>query len=91
MSLYLLSKRLPKEEFVATGAWFFFFINIGKVPIYLWQGLISTASLQFGAVTAPAVFAGAMAGRWLIHRIPTKVFEGSVIVLTALSTILLLR
>jgi len=91
MSLYLLSKRLPKEEFVATGAWFFFFINIGKVPIYLWQGLISVVSLQFGAVTAPAVFAGAMAGRWLIHRIPTKVFEGSIIVLTALSTILLLR
>jgi uncharacterized membrane protein YfcA len=91
MSLYLLSKRLPKEEFVATGAWFFFFINLGKLPIYAWQGLISTASLQFGAVTAPAVFAGAMAGRWLIHRIPTKVFESSVILLTALSTILLLR
>jgi hypothetical protein len=33
MNLYLLSQKLPKEEFVATGAWFFFFVNLSKVPI----------------------------------------------------------
>ncbi len=91
MSLYLLSKRLPKEEFVATGAWFFFFINLVKVPIYVYQGLISKQSLLFGIMVSPAVFCGALAGRWLISRIPTAVFEWSVIVLTAISTVLLLR
>jgi hypothetical protein len=30
MNLYLLSKRLPKQEFVATGAWFFFVINLAR-------------------------------------------------------------
>ncbi|HYO82414.1 MAG TPA: sulfite exporter TauE/SafE family protein, partial [Bryobacteraceae bacterium] len=39
MNLYLLSKRLSKEEFVATGAWFFFVVNLSKVPVYLWHGL----------------------------------------------------
>jgi uncharacterized membrane protein YfcA len=91
MSLYLLSKRLPKEEFVATGAWFFFFINLIKLPIYVWQDLISHRSLWFGLAMFPAVLTGALAGRWLVSRIPPRVFESSVIVLTGLSTLLLLR
>ncbi len=91
MSLYLLSKRLPKEEFVATGAWFFFFINLVKLPIYVWQDLITATGLWFGAALFPAVLTGALAGRWLVGRIPADVFEGSVIVLTAISTLLLLR
>ena len=91
MSLYLLSKRLPKEEFVATGAWFFFIINLIKVPIYVWQGLISAQSLAFGLAMAPAVLAGALAGKWVVARIPPKVFEGTIILLTAVSTILLFR
>ena len=90
MSLYLLSKQLPKDEFVATGAWFFFFINLMKLPIYAWQGMISVQSLQFGATMAPAVMVGALAGRWLINHIPANIFEWSVIVLTAASTVLLL-
>ncbi|MDX2268039.1 MAG: sulfite exporter TauE/SafE family protein [Bryobacter sp.] len=91
MSLYLLSKRLPKEDFVATGAWFFFFINLAKLPIYWSQGLLSQKSVTFGLWMVPAVLAGAMAGRWLVSRIPTVVFEWSVIGLTAASTILLLK
>ncbi len=91
MSLYLLSKNLPQQEFVATGAWFFFFINLVKVPIYLSQGLISGPSLVFGVAMVPAVLAGAVTGRWLVGRIPARIFENSVIVLTALSTILLFR
>lgn len=91
MSLYLLSKRLPKEDFVATGAWFFFFINLVKLPIYWSQGLLSQKSVTFGLWMVPAVLAGAMAGRWLVSRIPTAVFEWSVIGLTAASTILLLK
>lgn len=91
MSLYLLSMRLPKEDFVATGAWFFFFINLIKVPIYVWQGMISERSLRFDALMLPAVLCGALAGRWLIDRIPAHVFEVSVLVLTGVSTLLLLR
>lgn len=91
MSLYLLSKRLPKEDFVATGAWFFFFINLVKLPIYLGQGLISRTSATFGLLMIPAVLVGAVTGRWLVSRIPAGVFEASVIGLTALSTLLLFR
>ena len=91
MNLYLLSKRLPKEEFVATGAWFFFMINLAKIPLYAWHGLFSRPSLIFDAFMFPPVLAGALAGRWLIHRIPARLFESTVVVLTALSLWFLFR
>jgi hypothetical protein len=91
MNLYLLSRRLPKEEFIATGAWFFFLINLTKVPIYWWHGLFSRQSLAFDLLMVPAVFAGAMSGRKLVDHIPARAFETSVMVLTVISTLLLFR
>lgn len=89
MNLYLLGKRLPKEEFIATGAWFFFLINLTKVPIYLGHGLISRASLGFDALMIPMVLLGAGAGRWLVYRMSPRVFESLVVALTLVSTLLL--
>jgi hypothetical protein len=91
MNLYLLSKRLPKEEFVATGAWFFFIINLSKLPIYAWHHLISRQSLAFDVLMTPAVMAGALTGRWIVEHIDRRVFEALVIALTAISTVLLFR
>lgn len=91
MSLYLLSKRLPKEEFVATGAWFFFIVNLSKIPLYMWHGLFSARSLAFDVMMFPPVLCGALTGRWLIHRIPNRLFEFLVIALTALSVVFLFR
>ncbi len=91
MNLYLLSKNLPKEEFVATGAWFFFFVNLTKIPIYAWYGLFSRQSLVFDAILIPAIVGGAVLGRSVLHRISPKVFENTVIVLTIISTFLLFK
>jgi uncharacterized membrane protein YfcA len=91
MNLYLLSKRLPKEEFIATGAWFFFFINLTKVVIYLGHGMITQRSLAFDAVLVPAVLCGALTGRWVAGHIDPRVFEIVVILLTAVSTLLLFQ
>lgn len=89
MSLYLLTKRLPKEQFVATGAWFFFAVNLLKLPIYAAHGLFSVQSLVFGALMAPPAICGACAGLWMVRRIPQRVFEILVIVLTAVSSLFL--
>jgi len=91
MNLYLLSKKLPKEEFIATGAWFFFVINLSKVPIYVWHGLFSRQSLTFNLLMVPAVTAGAVTGKWVVRHVSPRVFEGMVIVLTAVSAFLLFR
>jgi uncharacterized protein len=89
MNLYLLSRKLPKEKFVATGAWFFFVVNLMKSPVYAWYHLYSQASLLFDLLMAPAVLGGALAGQWLIRHMAQNVFEVLVLVLTALSCVLL--
>jgi uncharacterized protein len=91
MNLYLLSKRLPKAEFVATGAWFYFVINLTKLPIYVYHDLISVHSLLFDLAMGPAVVAGALTGRWAIRYIPQRLFEILVLVLTAVASVMLFR
>jgi uncharacterized protein len=91
MSLYLLTKRLPKERFVATGAWFFFVVNLAKLPIYAAHRLFSPASLVFDALMIPPVLCGAVIGLWLVRRIPQRTFEILIITLTALSSVFLFR
>ena len=48
-------------------------------------------SLTFDLMMAPAVLVGALTGKWVLQHIEPKVFEILVIVLTAISTLLLLR
>jgi uncharacterized membrane protein YfcA len=91
MSMYLLSQRLPKEKFVATGAWFFFVANLLKVPVYIYFHLYSRASLLFDVAMLPAVLIGGLAGRWLVGRLRQRMFDLLVIALTAVSCLLLLR
>lgn len=90
MNLYLLARRLPKHEFVATGAWFFFVVNLVKVPIYAWHGLIGRRSLIFDLALAPFVVAGALLGRALLHRMPQTSFDRLVMALTVCAAALLL-
>ncbi|MFN7921765.1 MAG: sulfite exporter TauE/SafE family protein [Bryobacteraceae bacterium] len=89
MNLYLLSKQLPKAEFVATGAWFFFFVNASKLPIYIGHGLFSRTSLTFDAMMLPVLALGAGCGRALFFRIPQKTFERVVLALSIVATLLL--
>lgn len=90
MNLYLLARRLPKDEFVATGAWFFFVVNLVKLPIYAGHGLIDRRSLLFGLALAPSVVVGAVVGRALLRRLPQAAFDRLVMALTVCAAALLL-
>jgi uncharacterized protein len=91
MNLYLFSRKLPKEQFVATGAWFFLVINLAKVPIYSWYHLFSRTSLTFNLLMVPAVVGGAFLGLWIVHRVAQRVFDTLIIVLTAIAAVVLFR
>jgi uncharacterized membrane protein YfcA len=75
MALYFLAIALPKLEFVGTSAWFFLSINLFKVPFSAGLGLIHAGTLLFNAVLIPAIVLGLVAGRWLVTRIPQKLFD----------------
>jgi hypothetical protein len=82
MILYLLAMRLPKMEFLGTGAVFFLCLNLFKVPFMAGLGMITPTSLLTNLLLAPAVLAGALAGRWIIQRINQQWFELTALVLT---------
>lgn len=90
MSLYLLACRLPKMAFVGTSAWFFFVINLSKVPFSIQLGLITRDSLLLTLALLPAVALGAFCGRWLLGRINQRLFEALLIAFTVLAALRLL-
>jgi hypothetical protein len=91
MNMYLLSRKLSKEQFVATGAWFFLVINLAKVPIYSWHHLFSRTSLLFDLFIAPVVVCGAVAGLWIVHKVPQRFFDVIIVLLTGISAVVLFR
>lgn len=90
MSLYLLSMRLKKLEFLGTGAAFFLLINWIKVPFVAQLGLINGESLKLNLYLAPAVACGALLGRPVVERINERHFENGVLGLTAVAVAKLL-
>jgi uncharacterized protein len=90
MAIYLLAMRLPKLEFVGTGAVFFMILNWFKVPFSVNLGLITSDTLLFNATLAPAVIAGAAAGPWVLKRISQRLFEQLALVLSFLTGLKLL-
>lgn len=98
MNIYLLAQRMPKEEFIAAGAWFFFIVNLLKVPIYLTLPLlghdtklmITSQTLLMDACLVPAVVVGSLVGRRLVPHIPQRAFEAVVLALATAGAIRLL-
>jgi uncharacterized membrane protein YfcA len=90
MALYLLSMRLPKNSYIGTGAWFFFIVNLSKVPMHIWSWkTITLDSFVLDVLVIPAISAGAFLGIWLVRLLPEKFYRILVIVTTLLSALLL--
>lgn len=83
MTIYLLACRLPKMAFVGTAAWYFFIVNVSKVPFSANLGLITMQTLLMTLVLAPVVVAGGFAGRWLLGKMNQAVFEALLLLFAA--------
>ncbi len=90
-SMYFLACRYPVKAFLGTTAWFFFLVNLVKLPFSLSAGLVNTTTLSLTAICAPVVVGAALAGRRLAEHMDQRVFEPIIIVLTIVSTLPLLR
>lgn len=90
MTIYLLAMRLPKMEFVGTGAVFFLLMNWFKVPFMVNLGLINKQSFMLNLWLAPAVLAGALVGRMILPKINQRVFENLALGLSAVAGVKLL-
>ena len=90
MMVYLLAMRLPRHEFIGTGAWYFLLLNCFKVPFQIWVGNIGFGSFRFNLMLFPVIAVGAVLGIVLLKRIPEKQFNAVVQILTAAAAVKLL-
>jgi uncharacterized membrane protein YfcA len=90
MALYLLSMRFTKNTYIGTGAWFFFVLNVIKIPFhtFVWK-TIHIDSLLIGSISIPFIIAGSFTGLFLVKYIPEKAFRYFVIGTTLISAIFL--
>lgn len=89
MSLYLLAARFDKWRFLGTQAWFFFAVNVVKLPVSMSLGIVRPVTAALSAVLIPGVVVGAVIGRILIQRINQKLFERLVMILAAAAAVYL--
>jgi uncharacterized membrane protein YfcA len=90
-SVYLLALGFKKNNFMGTNAWFFFLINLTKLPlqIFVWHN-IGLKSFTLTVCMIPIIILGAILGIAVIKRINEKFFRYLVMGMTAIAAIRLL-
>jgi uncharacterized protein len=97
LNSYLLRLGLDKHELIGTSAWFYFAVNMAKIPIYLTLGAVAsggsfftTDALRFAALGLPGVLVGVYTGRAVFPRLPQGVFQLLVLGLATVAAVRLL-
>jgi uncharacterized protein len=92
MAIYLQAMGMPKERFMGTTAWYFFIVNVVKLPIFYVLSLLNPAkpimtpaSLLFNLEICPVILAGVFVGKWFLPRVKQDAFDGIVLVLAAVA------
>ena len=90
MLLFFLAVGLPKLEFLGTGAWFFMFLNLFKIPFYWSIDLITWETVIIDLKLVPVVILGVVLGRYVVLKIPQKGFEIFALVVTIIASLRLI-
>ena len=91
MSVYLLSMRKEKMEYIGINAWFFLVVNLLKVPfqIFAWDN-ITWGSFSLNLLMLPVIGIGALLGIRLVKLFPEKAFRRFIQIVTILSVAMML-
>ncbi|MCP5514227.1 MAG: sulfite exporter TauE/SafE family protein [Spirochaetales bacterium] len=90
ISTYFLLTGINKNAFIGTTAWFFFFVNLFKLPLYYfgWKN-IHPYSLLADLMLMPLLAAGILTGIFIIKKINEKMFRIFIFIATFLSALIL--
>ena len=91
MSVYLLSMRKDKMEYIGINAWFFLVVNLLKVPlqVFVWDN-ITWSSFSQNLLMLPVIGIGALLGIRIVKLFPEKAFRRFIQIVTILSVIMML-
>ena len=97
MNTYLVGLGLDKHQLIGTSAWFYFVVNVAKIPLYLGLGawsdggaFFTAEGMAYAGLLVPAVIAGVYSGRRLFPHIPQRLFLVIVLVMAGLGALRLL-
>ncbi len=74
-ALYFIASGLPKYAFIGTSAWFFFLVNVIKVPFMVDLGIIHVDSLALSASFMIYAVLGALIAPFIVKYINQQIFE----------------
>ena len=90
MTLYLVNMRVPMLAFMGTSAWFFFILNVLKIPFVVALGALTWDSLWLNLWFAPLIVIGALVGAWAFRRMHPTFFVYAALTLSGMAAIWLI-
>ena len=90
MTLYLLKMRISMLAFMGTSAWFFFILNVVKVPIVAGLGFMDGSTLLAGLWLSPLIVVGALVGVFTFRRMNEQVFTWIALTLSGVTAVWLI-
>ncbi|NTW72900.1 MAG: sulfite exporter TauE/SafE family protein [Eubacteriaceae bacterium] len=90
-SIYLIAMGMKKNQYLGTTAWFFFLVNVTKVPLQIlfWHNISLDRSF-LTLLMIPAIAVGAFLGVMIIKKMNETLFRYFIIFMTAVTAIRLL-
>lgn len=91
LSVYLLSMRKDKMEYIGINAWFFLVVNLLKVPlqVFVWDN-ITWHTLLLNLFMLPVIGIGAWLGIRIIRMFPEMAFRRFIQIVTILSVVMMM-
>lgn len=75
MAIYLLNMHISVQRYIGTTAWFFFALNVFKLPFSIHLGLLHADRAVSLLWYVPLVALGSWIGRRLVSRISMRTFQ----------------
>ena len=90
-TVYFLSMRMTKNNFIGTNAWLFLFVNIFKLPfhIFSWH-TVDVHSISINLALLPFILTGFGIGIYIVRRIDEARYRQIILWLTAAATLFVL-
>jgi len=86
----LLPLRIEKAKYVGTRVLYFTFVNLVKLPIYIYLSMINIENLKLSFYLMPLVVFGVFIGYQLVKIIEEKLFYNIIYVLIFISSLKLI-
>lgn len=86
LSIYLLPLRLKKENYVGTRVLYFTFVNLFKLPLYIYLSMINFESFTYSLYLMPIAIVGIYIGYFILKVVEENLFYNILYILILLSS-----